>query len=174
MKTFFIFLLIFLSLLSIDVFAHCPLCTGAIGVAAVSAKYYGLDVSVIGIFIGAFAISTGLWIGRKIKNYFKFQTTLIVIASFLLTVIPLMAVIKDTIYFPLNLFGSPGSLFQKVYWLNKLLIGSIIGSLATLFAFWLHLFIKKTRQKVLFPYQGIVLTIVLLALTGVILYSLTK
>src|SRR3989338_7507256 len=100
-------------------YAHCPLCTAAVGAAAVSAKYYGMDMSIIGLMIGAFGISTGLWIGLKVKKqFFMLQLPVIVILSFLLTVIPLLALNEDYVYFPLLLFGSAGTLLNKVYWVN--------------------------------------------------------
>ena len=83
-KYAFIFLILALSIgLVPSVNAHCPLCTAAVGAAAVSAKYYGLDSSIIGLLIGAFGVSTGLWAGLKVKKqYFKAQLPVIVVASF--------------------------------------------------------------------------------------------
>lgn len=152
-------------------YAHCPLCTAAIGAAAVSAKYYGLDASIIGLLIGAFGVSTGLWFGLKIKKqYFEYQLSVIVLASFLLTVIPLLYVSSDSIYLPLLLFGKAGTLLNKVYWVNKILFGSIIGALVTLTAFLAHNYIKKINGRVLFPFQGIVITIAVLTVSGIGLY----
>ncbi|MEK6863012.1 MAG: hypothetical protein AABW57_02525 [Nanoarchaeota archaeon] len=144
-----------------EVSAHCPLCTGAVVAGAVGAKYLGLDITILGIFVGAFAISLGLWISRKIKNYFKYQNTLIVTSSFFLTVIPSLAFIKDMTYI---------SLLSKVYFVNKLLIGSIIGALVTLLAYRLHNYIKLKYGKVLFPYQGVILTILFLFLASIPVY----
>ena len=154
-----------------SVYAHCPICTAAVGAAAISAKYYGLDISTIGLLIGAFGISTGLWIGLKVsKRYFKFQLPTIVAASFFLTVIPLLYISNDTIYFPLLLFGQSGSVLNKVYWIDKLFFGSFIGGLATLFAYSIHIYVKKQNGKVLFPFQGVAVTIFFLAVSGLILY----
>ena len=170
-----ILILVSILLLAPAVYAHCPLCTGAVGAAAIGAKYYGLDESIIGIFIGAFSISTGLWIGRKIKKeYIRFQLPLIVILSFLLTVIPLLAVSKEPVYLPVLIAGASGSLLNKVYWVNKILLGSIIGTFITLFGYWLHLFIKRINGKVLFPFQGITLTIFLLAISSMGVYFFTR
>ena len=147
------------------------MCTVAVGAAVISAKYYGLDSSIIGLLIGAFGVSTGLWIGLKIKrNYLKFQFSLIVVASFLLTVLPLLYLSNDSIYFPLLLFGQAGSLFYKVYWVDKMFFGSIIGALITLAAYWTHTHIKKINGKVLFPFQGVVITFVFLVMSGLMLY----
>src|SRR3990167_1922174 len=131
--------------------AHCPLCTGAVGAAAVGAKYFGIDSSLIGVFIGEFAISTGLWFASLLKSRFQkaipFQTPIVVILSFILTVVPLMRVEPEPIYFPLLLFGASGSLLNKAYWINKILFGSVLGTIASLSAYWLHLKVKAVKGK---------------------------
>ena len=159
---------------SAAVMAHCPLCTVAVGAAAISAEMYGVDPSIVGIFIGAFGISTGIWIARKIKHHFPFQTSLIVLASFLLTVIPLYKINSDYLYIPLLLAGSAGSILNKVYWLNKILVGSVLGGIVSLFAYGIHVFIKKINGKVLFPFQGIVITIISLLLLSIPMYFWMK
>ncbi len=168
-KYFLIFAVLLINLIP-SVYAHCPLCTVVVGAAAVSAKYYGLDGSIIGLLIGAFGISTGLWIGLKAKKYFRFQLPLIVLASFLLTLVPLLYIDKSPVYLPLLLLGQPGSLLNKVYWVNKILFGGIIGGLITLAAFYIHIYIKKINGKVLFPFQGVVITLVFLLISSLGLY----
>lgn len=153
------FFLFFIS--AVTVKAHCPLCTGAVAGAAVAAKYYGMDLIIIGLFVGAFGISTGLWVGRKIKTeYFKFQLWAIVLLSFLLTVIPLRALSGENVYLPLRLFGDVGSMFNKVYWMDRLFFGSVAGGILSVSAFGVHNVLKKFNDdKVLFPFQGIALTL---------------
>ena len=171
MKKFILILVLALTSLMPSVYAHCPLCTAAVGAAAISAKYYGLDLSIIGLLIGAFGISTGLWIGLKIKKeYFKFQFFVIVLLSFLLTVIPLLAISDDAIYLPVLLAGKSGSILNKVYFVDKMLFGSIVGAIVTFFAYYLHTIIKKINGKVLFPFQGIGFTLASLLITGILLY----
>ena len=167
--------LILLFAAAIPVHAHCPLCTAAVGVAAVSAKYMGLDVSIVGLFVGAFGISTGIWLGKKIrKEYIKFQLPVIAILSYLLTVIPLRFISSDNIYIPLLLFGEPGSILNKIYWIDKLIFGTIIGGILTFIGYWIHNYIKKVKGKVLFPYQGIIITLSLLLLSGLILFFIFR
>ena len=148
-----------------EVNAHCPLCTGAVVAGAIGAKYLGLDITILGIFVGAFAISTGLWAARKIKNYFKYQNALIMILMFLFTIIPALAFVKDMTYV---------SLLGKVYFLNKLLIGSILGGLVTILAYKFHNYIKLKHGRVFFPYQSIVLTVLLLVLSSIPVYFIFK
>ncbi|MFH0714879.1 MAG: hypothetical protein V1847_03815 [Candidatus Diapherotrites archaeon] len=151
--------------------AHCPLCTAAVGGAVIGAEYLGLGAGIVGLFVGAFAISTGIWIGRKIKTrYIPFQLPLIVLASFLLTVIPLLGVSPQTLYIPVLWFGQAGTAFNKVYFTPKLLLGSAIGALLTLFALKLHTFLKKWKGRVLFPFQGIAFTLAILLMASGVLY----
>jgi len=172
---FLIFGVVGFLLFSTTAEAHCPLCTAAVGAGAAAAKYYGVDESIIGLFIGAFGISIGLWIARSIKKeYFKYQSVAIILLSFILTVVPLLALSKDVIYVPVFLFGSVGTMLNKVYWINKMLLGSIIGGGASIFAFGIHEHIKKKNGRVLFPYQGIAFTAAVLAVAAAALYLIFR
>ena len=51
-----------------------------------------------------------------------------------------------------------------------MLLGSIIGGLVTLFAYYSHIHIKKITGKVLFPFQGIALTLAFLFVSGLSMY----
>lgn len=163
----FSLLILLIPLLLPAVHAHCPLCTAAVGAAAVSASYYGVDGSIVGLFVGAFGVSTGMWLAKKIqKKYIPLQSLLIITASFFLTIIPVFSLGKsDPLYFPVLLFGASGTLFNKVYWLNTMLAGSIAGGFITSLGYKAHLFIKQWNDnRVLFPFQGIVLTLLLLGI----------
>src|SRR3989344_2126707 len=165
-KAFFLFIFLFLILGIKQVSAHCPLCAGAVGAAAVGASYLGIDNSIVGLFVGAFSISTGLWFARKIKKrYFKFQSFSIMLSSFLFTVIPSAKIVNDLDYI---------SLFDKIYFLDKILIGSIVGGLITLLALYLHEKIKQINGKVIVPYQGVFLTLILLILSSIPMYFVFK
>ena len=145
--------------------------SGAIGVAAVSAKYFGVDSSIIGLMIGAFGVSTGLWAGKWLKKeYFAHQGKALVFASFALTVIPLSSLNTGEIYVPVMLLGEPGSLLNRVYWFDKLLLGALLGGVTSLAAYWLHLRVKSLHGKVIVPFQGVVFTLALLALASAALF----
>ena len=170
MNKFILFIFLFFILGISFVSAHCPLCAGAVGVAAVGASYMGIDNSIVGLFVGAFSISTGIWFAKKIKKkYFKFQSFSLVLSSFLLTVIPSAKVVNDLSYFKFVLFG-----LNKIYFIDKILVGSIIGALITLFALYLHNKIKQINGKVLIPYQGVFLTLILLIMISIPMYFMFK
>ena len=142
------------------VHAHCPLCTGAVVAGAVGAEYLGLDTAIVGIFAGAFAISTALWINKSIKRYFKLQTFILLVLSFALTVVPASWAVTSA-YIPF-------SLFNHNYLVDHFMFGSIIGAILTVTGYYLHLYIKKINNGVLFPFQGIVLTLAILIIAAAI------
>ena len=157
--------------------AHCPLCSAAVGAGVVVAEMYGFDTSVIGIFVGAFAISTGLWAANWLKKeYVPWQKALVVAVSFALTVVPVLALQQQqaaisSVPVMVNLAGDPGGLLHRVYWVDKLLFGSIAGGAISLFALWANSKLKsRNNGKVYVPFQGIVLTLSLLLLASASIY----
>ena len=173
-SSFFSFVFFVFSCVSVS--AHCPLCTGAVAGAAVVAKYYGMDLIILGLFVGAFGISTGLWVGRKIRTeYFKFQLWTIVLLSFLLTVIPLRLLGGENVYISIRWFGDVGSMFNKVYWMDRLFFGSLVGGLLSVFAFGIHNTVKRHNAgNVLFPFQGIAFTVSVLVIAGIVVQLLVS
>lgn len=171
MKKIFLLLPLFLVFLLQEVMAHCPLCT--IGAAAVSVGALGLGVNnyVVGIFIGAFAVSTGWWLSNLIKKkYFKGQRALIILASFLLTIIPLLPILGNTVSsIYISLFGNYGSLLNRTYIINPFLIGSIYGGFLVTITPALSNKLTNLRKGKHLPYQGIILTFVLLLISAVVI-----
>ncbi|HIH47588.1 TPA: hypothetical protein HA297_04780 [Candidatus Woesearchaeota archaeon] len=153
---------------------HCPLCTIGAAVAVGGATWLGVNHVVIGLFLGAFAASIGFWIDKIIKQRyhksFLGQTTLLVVSSYLLTVLPLLPLLKGMSMMPwyISWFGSYGSLFNRTYLLNLPLLGSIFGALLVAVAPLLSKGVTKMHGGKQLPFQGIVLTLSLLIITGVI------
>ena len=155
--------------------AHCPLCTmGAVAVAG-GAAYFGVSSIIIGLFIGAFAASLGLWIARVVKKqYFRYQKQAIFAVIFLSTVLPTLPLIPGMPY-PLYIswFGEYGSAFNRTYLFNLFLVGSMVGGFVMSVMPWVSARIAAAhRGKLLFPYQGIVLTLVVLVVIGGVLQLL--
>ncbi len=163
-------MLLLLVLQAATVLAHCPLCTVGIAAAAGGAAYFGVDKAVIALFVGAFAVSTGWWIGRKIKKQvLPHQVAFIVLLSFLLTVIPLLPLLTTVYPLPVFLVGDYGSWLYRTYVINLGLIASVVGGAVVSITPWLSRKISTLRKGMTIPFQGIILTLSLLIVLGVVL-----
>lgn len=150
--------------------AHCPLCTIGVGTAAIGASWLGISQTSIGIFVGAFAVALGLWVANLIKKqYIPQQKNLVGVFSFLTTVLPLMAIMKDVTSVYISFAGEYGALLNRVYLINLFLIGSIVGAVIMFFSPQISLLVKKQRKGKMIPYQGIIITILLLIFTSLVI-----
>lgn len=158
--------------------AHCPLCTaGAIAGIGV-ARSLGVSDSIVGLFLGAFIVSTALWFNRWLKkkkiNY-KFQGIALIILSFLLLVVPLYFAGVITNFNMVRLMPQHHAMLGLgILGIDKLLTGTILGTLAVLGSFSLSDKIKKIKGKVLWPYQGISFMFITLAILSFIFWLVTK
>lgn len=143
--------------------AHCPLCTIGAGGLAVFAAWLGVNTITIGLFIGAFALALGLWIGRLIpKKYIPHQTKALAALSFLTIALPLLPMMQDYTSIYVSLGGEYGSLFNRTYLINRFLLGSLIGAGLLLLAPFISKKLVLLRKGRLLPFQGIGITIFLL------------
>ena len=148
------FLLFFTSTLT--TFAHCPLCTAGAGAGLVLSRWLGIDDSISGIWIAAFLGATAFWGAYALKKKIvPFQETLIYLAVFGLTIWS---------FYQFNLVNEHAGLIMGV---PKLIFGMLSGGIVFYLTDILNKIIRKTRGKVLFPYQPIVFS-----LGGMLLLSL--
>ncbi|MBI2657214.1 hypothetical protein HYX08_00800 [Candidatus Woesearchaeota archaeon] len=167
---FFLISLLAFSIFAIPVLAHCPLCTAGAAFVAGGAVVFGVHRMVIGVFIGAFAVSMGIWFARVINRKFvPLQKTAIVLASYFLTVLPMWPFLKDAHPLLMNLAGDYGSLLNRTYMVDYFIAGSIIGSFIVVTAPFLSEKITSVRKGRHIPYQGMALTFLLLIITGIML-----
>src|SRR3989338_4626543 len=119
-----------ISLVPLPVSAHCPLCTAGAGILAVTAVSLGVSPMAVGVFIGAFAVAIGLWAARLFKKrYFPLQNPVLAVVSFLLTILPLMALFDTQTSFSVFIAGDYGSPLNKTYLVNQFAVGAVIGGL---------------------------------------------
>ncbi|MEW6295240.1 MAG: hypothetical protein AB1467_02995 [Candidatus Diapherotrites archaeon] len=148
-------------LLSIASFAsaHCPLCTGAAAGAVAAARFYGVDDAIVGVWLGAFIISTALWFDRILKKrYIPMQTFSIIILALVMTLVPF--------YFA----GLFGGMHKTLFGIDRLFVGIVSGSILTYLGFILSNEIKKENKKVLFPFQSIILTFAILLIASLMFW----
>ncbi len=149
--------------------AHCPLCTAGAGAAAVGAAWFGVDKAIIGLFIGAFAMSMGMWFSRIIKKqYINNQKTLIIGLVFLATLLPLLPVFSSIQGFYLGISGEYGSWLNRTYAINASLLTSLIGGIIVFISPSLNNLIKKIIGNSM-PFQGIILTFSFLLIAALII-----
>jgi len=149
--------------------AHCPLCTIGAGAAAMGASYLGVKDAAIGVFIGAFAVALGFWSAKLIKkNYLKYQSELIIVLVFILTIVPISQVVKSYIPFYINWGGGYGTIFHRTYIINSMFFGSLIGAIIMVFSPWLS---RKIKEKfhIAVPFQTMIMIFLLLIISGLIL-----
>ncbi|MDO8443964.1 MAG: hypothetical protein Q7S80_00450, partial [bacterium] len=149
------------------------LCTIGAGAVAVGASFLGVKDIVTGIFIGAFAVALGLWSAKLIKKQFiRFQNEIITIVIFLLTVLPVSQVVKSYLPLYIDWGGAYGSVFNRTYVFNALVVGSVIGALIMLISPRLSRKLKDKRGHS-FPFQTMAIIFVLLIITGLVLQLTT-
>ena len=150
--------------------AHCPLCTVGAAAAAGGALWLGVEKAVVGLFLGAFAASMGWWLSRLVKKqYVPFQTPGLVLLSFVLTIVPLFPVITQIYPLYISMAGEYGSWLNRTYVLNLSLFTSIMGGTIVSLTPWLSRNLSRLRRGRMVPFQGIILTLGILVVTGIIL-----
>lgn len=158
----------FLIFLIETVSAHCPLCTIGAGAAAAGAVWLGVSKVVVALFIGAFAMSMGMWFARVIekrKKFIPFQNPLIIIGIFLLTVLPLIPIVKVIGPLYISFIGDYGMTYAFNYSLGSTLLGGII----TFVSPKINKKVREKRNGKGIPFQGILLTFLLLGVAAAII-----
>lgn len=139
-------------------YAHCPLCTATTGAAVVAARFYGIDDSVVGIWIGAFVVSTALWLSIKLKKkYLPFQNYFFVLIAFLLTATP---------FYSAGLISTPIRELGR----GKLLLGMIIGAVVMLISSYIG---DKIKKRII-PFQKILICLAVLTLASIATMVITS
>lgn len=156
-------------LFSTGVRAHCPLCSAGAGGAAALASALGIGLVVVGVFVGAFGLATGLWTSSIVDTrYLPAQERLIAVGVYVTIVIPILPLMSEYIPFYLSIAGEYGSYLNRTYLVNTYLLGAIAGGVVTALTPHLSGWVSKRRGKTI-PFQGLALTFSLLALTATLL-----
>ena len=142
--------------------AVCPVCTVAIVACVGLSRWVGVDDSISGIWIGGLIVSmiawTLSWLNKK-NVKFVFKKILITAGFYLLTIIPL--------YYA-NIMGHP---LNKMWGVDKILFGIIVGTIVILLAVSTHNLLKKKNQgKSYFPYQKVALPLLFLIIISLIFH----
>src|SRR3989338_3060950 len=109
-----------LALLAKSIHAHCHLCTVGAAAAAGGAAYMGVSTSVVGLFIGAFFVSTGWWVSNLLKKKFiPFQKIVLILVSYIATVLPILHLMPGFYPLLISFSGDYGSLNGINFFLRR-------------------------------------------------------
>jgi len=154
-----------MSLLASQASAHCPVCVVATGSAVVAARIYGVDDLIVGTFAGGFLVSTAYWVNNVLlkrnrkKAYFPWQLEVLILGTFLSSLL--------TFQFA----GFLGDWVYQIYGVDKLVIGTAVGSFMVVAAFAVHARLRKlNRNRNYVPFQAILLALAFMAVAAVGFY----
>jgi hypothetical protein len=147
-------------------FAFCPVCTLAVAGGVGLARYFKVDDTISGVWIGGLVVSMIMWtlnwfdsknikfIGRKIITTFAYYAFIVI---------------------PLFYTGIMGHPLNKLWGVDKLLVGIIFGSIFFLaFGQWYQYMKMKNDNKAYFPFQKVAMPIAPLIVLTVIFYYITR
>lgn len=146
--------------------AVCPVCTIAICAGIGFSRWIGIDDSISGIWIGGLVVSLIVWAlswFNKKGIHFMFRGIIVSAIFYLLTILPL--------YF-MNIIGHP---LNKIWGVDKILFGTVVGTFIFLLGVLLNNLLKKRNQgRPFFPYQKVVFPVSFLIITSLIFHFIIK
>jgi len=161
-KIFYIFLPLFFFFLAVPVHAFCPVCTVAVGAGVGLSRYLGIDDLIIGLWIGALCVSLIGWTTNWLKGKNKsFKGMILLSAIFWYGIIIV----------PLFFTGIMGHVLNKLWGIDKLLLGIAGGTIIFYLAgMWYQSIKRKNGGHAKFPMQKVVWPVGALLLASIILY----
>ena len=142
-------------------YAQCPACIVTVGGGLLIAKKLGIDDLLVSIWISALNTAMALWIASSIKKKLLNNPILWSLIFYIFTIAYL--------YYSKQLFH-PKNTFLGV---DKIIAGTTIGLLVTLFATFIDKLIRKRNgNKVLFYYQKVIIPTLMLVLITIIFKAL--
>ncbi|MCX6782324.1 MAG: hypothetical protein NTW66_04395 [Candidatus Magasanikbacteria bacterium] len=146
--------------------AVCPVCTVAVAGGLGLSRWLGIDDTITGLWAGALVASVTFWtINWLNKKNIKFYGRKILVAIFW----------YGLTFVPLYYMGITGHPYNKLWGMDKFVLGVIIGSIVFAIASKIYDYIKeKNHGKAHFPYEKVVIPVVALAVLSAIFYFITR
>lgn len=169
MKKLSIFIFLFLGIFvffSAPARAICPVCTVAVIGGVGLSRWLGVDDTITGLWVGGFIVSlifwTLDWMNRK-NIKFPFRKLAVWIGYYLIVIVPL---------FEMGIMGHP---LNKLWGIDKLLLGTIFGSVGFIFGTVIYPKVKeKNGGRAHFPFEKIAFSIFPLIVLSFIFYLIIK
>lgn len=136
----------------------CQICTLAVGAGLGLSRWFGVDDTVSGVWIGGLIFSSSLWFYSWIsKKYPKLHTTFYMLLT-------------TTLMYTLSLIP----LVWAGILINRLVIGITTGSITFLLGIWADKKVRKIKGKQLFHFQKVVFPVAFLLISSIIVWIITK
>jgi hypothetical protein len=141
----------------------CPVCTVTVIAGLGLSRLLGIDDLITSIWIGGFILSFSFitidWINKKWpKLLIEKYTYPIIVLMYLLVLIPL------------KLNGSIGIAANTLWGIDKILLGTIVGSVVFMIGIMADKFQRIRFKKIFFPFQKVVFPVVALLLTSIVFW----
>ena len=145
----------------------CPVCTVTVIAGLGISRLLGIDDLITSIWIGGFILSFTFvmlsWIDKKwpklnINNWKLAVTTLMYIL----------------VLVPLKWGGSIGIPGNKLWGVDKILLGTLIGSIVFLVGVRADKYQRVKFKKIFFPFQKVVFPVLMLLITSLVFFLVTK
>jgi hypothetical protein len=180
MKKLFTFFATLLFLFSITYFiiptavnAVCPVCTVAVIAGLGVSRALGIDDIVTSIWIGGLILSASFWLIDWVKKKgwigkIKNEKTQLLINYLIIIFMYLLVLI------PLKLDHAIGIALNRLWGIDKIVLGIAIGSVAFLAGMWTDRKVRKIKGKQLFIYQKVVFPVLALIISSALFFFITK
>lgn len=152
--------------LTMEAQAVCPVCTVAVSAGVGLSRWFGVDDTVTGLWLGGLSVSLIIWSIKWMEERnirFRGRTVITSVSYYLLVCLPLYVG---------GILGHPENTFLGI---DKLILGMTVGSGAFYAGAWCY---ERLKEKNLghanFPFQKVVMPITPLLILSVIFYYLNK
>ncbi|MFA6039634.1 MAG: hypothetical protein WCV62_03075 [Candidatus Peribacteraceae bacterium] len=144
--------------------AMCPVCTIAAGAGVGLARWLGVDDTISGLWVGGMMVAIVGWtITWFNKKNIRFKGRIILTTLFYYVILLYLP-----LYFWTDLLTNP---LNEVWGVNRLFLGTLVGSVVFLAAHLWYLSIKKKNGgRAWFPMQKVVWPLAALAITTLIFF----
>jgi len=138
------------------VYAQCPVCVITVGGGLILAKKLGIDDLLVSIWLSGLNTAIAFWIASGIKKKIVNNPIFWSLGFYALTIVYL-AYTKQ--------MNHPGNKFLGI---DKIVFGMTVGMFTAMLAISIDKLLRKSnKNKVYFPYQKVVVPLVLLILTTI-------
>jgi len=163
-KLFYILAPLLVFAAALPAYAICPVCVIAVGAGLGLSEYLGIDNTIAGLWVGGLLVSVSVWtitwFNQKNWNFGSrlWRNILTFVLYYVLTLWPL---------WERGMIGQP---YDRVWGLDKLLVGTAVGTVGFTAATLWYNHIKKTRGHAHFPYEKVAMPVGALIILSLVFY----